>query len=703
MTSGWKPSYMGGGGYITGLLQHPQDERVWYARCDVAGVFRSLNRGESWMAMNKGMTHCHHHSVQSFAISPHNPELMLRGSGEERGGQMIGSLHKSSDGGETWYEVNGDMDFYGNGPTRIHGEVIAFDPFNNALAAAASFTRGIWLSHDKGETWRQAGLEGVRFHCLSYHPYQAGLLFAGTPDGVYVSKDGGQNWLHKAEGLPFSEFAFHSKDTSILYAACLDKGIYQSKDYGESWQPIMNGLPQNIGYLTLDCHPLNPDTLYTVPDLRGEHTWLDPIAIYLSKDGGQQWMLASVHNDASIIDYPEYMHARMAGWAICKIRCDRSKEGTLYISNWYGVAVSENEGATFNAHHFSGFETTCMENITSSPDGDRLYIVLADHAPQISVDGGRTYDHIPVDVEGYNSSTAIIESTHNPDVILIGMRTQHGLPKAAVFRTRSGAKNRPEIVWEKSELFVQALAEDPYREGRFYLYADGSITHGAGIYRSDDWGSTWMYLSSVVDSDKKTLPVQKHWIESELLSVVSYQVKNVCGTNQLLTCDPFCPEVIYFGEWTEGIYRSSDAGLTWERISQALPFGLHRASVLNVLRADPFRPGVLYAGFIREGLWVSEDRGKQWHKLFPKDHEVFNANSIAFGNQAGTVFVASEPLYWSQSPSAIYVTRNAGREWKPIYNGSKGALRWKGIAFHPETSTLHGVTCGNGAFYTAID
>ncbi|MBW4080757.1 hypothetical protein [Paenibacillus sp. S150] len=32
--SAWPP---GGGGYITGLIQHPVDGKVLYARCDVAG------------------------------------------------------------------------------------------------------------------------------------------------------------------------------------------------------------------------------------------------------------------------------------------------------------------------------------------------------------------------------------------------------------------------------------------------------------------------------------------------------------------------------------------------------------------------------------------------------------------------------------------------------------------------------------------
>lgn len=82
----WTPASLGGGGYITGLIQHPAISGIVYARCDVAGVFRSSDGGETWETLNGGLTKAYHHQVQSFAISPHHPEVLFRCSGEVRAG-----------------------------------------------------------------------------------------------------------------------------------------------------------------------------------------------------------------------------------------------------------------------------------------------------------------------------------------------------------------------------------------------------------------------------------------------------------------------------------------------------------------------------------------------------------------------------------------------------------------------------------------
>ncbi|NJR12889.1 hypothetical protein HC776_03300 [bacterium] len=176
----WYQSTLNGGGFIEGLLQDPRNPHILYARSDVAGVFKSIDRGRSWRACNNGVTGYHQHDIRSIALSPHDTNILFRGSGSVRGGVFFGTIHKSFDGGERWFEVCDTVDFYGNGETRQLGEVIQVDPHDAACVVAGGYTKGLWISEDGGEHWRYGGLKDERISCVSFHPVYKDVIYVGT-------------------------------------------------------------------------------------------------------------------------------------------------------------------------------------------------------------------------------------------------------------------------------------------------------------------------------------------------------------------------------------------------------------------------------------------------------------------------------------------------------------------------------------------
>jgi photosystem II stability/assembly factor-like uncharacterized protein len=724
----WKQSDLGGGGYITGIIQNPENPEVLFVRCDVGGVFKSTNRGKEWKVANKGVTMGYHHNVEAIAISPHNPDILFRGSGEARNHQIVGAIHKSVDGGETWYQVTDKVDFFGNGPNRVFGESIAVDPFQSNNVVAGGFKNGVFISTDTGETWEYAGLNNEPIATVIFHPYLKDHLFVGTlstlrmesylfPNGnyenknagkLYLSNDMGKTWklLFESTEMEFCELAFSHANPSLIVVAASRAGLFKSLDLGLSFKQCMAGLPEELIYNTIANDPHKPERFYTAPKREGKHTHVPLVPIFVSENFGQTWELLKAYSRTDFSNYPSYIKTEeWIGWSISKILVDCENPAGLYMSNWYGVSVSDDRGLSWNANYYRGTETTCAENIVINPVISGVaYFTLPDHRPFITRDYGKTYFQSVTRSE-YKNSTALVASANDTSVVIYGGKKEwDGTGGSAILKSSDSGLNFSITQTFRDRLTVQAIAEDPHNQGVFYAYIDGDISNGAGLYKSEDWGNSWKEMKMNLPVDITSLPEHSHWIENELLSITYGQYKNVCGTNQLLALDPHVPNTIYFGEWTEGLFKSIDGGFSWVDISHDLPFKNDTATALVHVLADNKNPGVLYAGFIHEGLWRSTDHGVTWKKLFPADDKVFNASSIALGgNQNRNVFVASEPLYWSQSESAVFFSHNAGNDWINLYDNRYGALRWKSIALDSDERVLYGVTAGNGAFYVMLD
>lgn len=714
----WQQATIGGGGYITGLIQHPSAPQVLYARCDVAGVFTSEDGGCQWTPINHGMRAAHEHSVRSLAIHPAAPQILFRASGDVRGGRCFGTIHRSDDAGRSWRPVCHEVDFYGNGPTRMYGEVLAIDPARPALVVAGGYSAGLWASLDGGERWEYRGLAGERITCVAVHPAREGHVYVGTvsaldpaaewldhvadvrranPSRLYRSPDGGRSWQLLCEGCDITEIAFDGADPATLYAAGLRAGVLVSTDDGATWAAQPPG-GTRFPVTSLSVSPHDAGTLFAAVDTRGNDPADPPIGLYRSCDRGRSWELVHWHTAADLQGYPAYMHLRFAGWATATVRADSAAPGRLYMSNWYGVARSDDGGRSWGAHGFAGLETTCIEQVSADPlRVSTVYIALADHAPCVSWDGGATYQALAA-VPAYPSSTAVVASQHRPGLLIYGLRAHRSDRSrgCCLVQSADGGDSATAVAHFGHGLFVQALAEDPFTPGVWYALLEGPLDGGAGVYRSADWGATWQQRPLALPPHIRTLPHQRDWVDGELLPVVSYQRKNVCGTNQLLCLDPHRPGTLYLGERTEGVFVSRDAGASWSALGAGLPFQRERASVLCALRADPQRADTLYAGFVREGLWRSQDGGERWHKLFPSDDASFNASAVALGG--ATLAVACEPLAWSPCPSAVVVSHDGGATWAELSDPRLGAPRWKGLAVESATGALYLGSCGNGCF-----
>jgi photosystem II stability/assembly factor-like uncharacterized protein len=251
-------------------------------------------------------------------------------AGEDDGSLYAGGdpgvLFESRDGGLTW-EINRPLWEHptrgswqpGAGGLCLHSIVPwPGDPNRLALAISAA---GVWLTDDRGETWRQ-GNEGLvaRYvpeeareasnalcvHHLERAAQRPERMFMQFHGGVYRSDDAGETWKDIAAGLP-SDFGFpmalDPADSDSAYVipltADMDRvtpdgrvRVYETRDAGASWVPRGEGLPAQDAYLTV---------LRLAFDRRAEGSGLELYFgatsgdVFGSGDAGASWFTVAGH------------------------------------------------------------------------------------------------------------------------------------------------------------------------------------------------------------------------------------------------------------------------------------------------------------------------------------------------------------------------------------------------------------------------
>ena len=145
---------------------------TFYAGTYGGGVFKSINEGGTWNAVNSGLAST---NVRALAIDPVTPTSLYAGT--------FGGVFKSSNGGITWSKVN-------SGLTSTDILALAIAPTTpTATVYAGTSGGGVFQSTDGGASWAAVGgladaLKTV--FSLAIDPV-TGTVYAGTyGGGVFV-------------------------------------------------------------------------------------------------------------------------------------------------------------------------------------------------------------------------------------------------------------------------------------------------------------------------------------------------------------------------------------------------------------------------------------------------------------------------------------------------------------------------------------
>ncbi len=173
---------------------------------------------------------------------------------------------------------------------------------------------------------------------------------------------------------------------------------------------------------------------------------------------------------------------------------------------------------------------------------------------------------------------------------------------------------------------------------------------------------------------------------------------------QALAISPDDPDLVYAGNLgsnARGLYRSTDGGQTWQRLTETL-----RDPDVSAVALDPTSPASIYIGKAGEGVFRSTDGGAGWQPASTGLPRITLKGTTAAGkvmSWTGTVGItalAVDParpatLYTATSGSGIFRSTDAGRTWRP-FNAGLDVFDVASLAIDATGRTLYAGTVRGG-------
>jgi photosystem II stability/assembly factor-like uncharacterized protein len=602
--------------------------------------------------------------ARSFAAVPGQPNHLYLGT-------LDSWIYESLDRGSTWRRLS-KLDVEDD----LVIDNIVVDSANPSTVYAAAWKLdetggGLWISHDGGRSWKDAaGLRRQSIRALAQAPSNAAMLFAGTLDGVFRSKDSGGSWelisppgsreIHEIESL-----AVDPKDPDIVYAGTWHLP-WKTTDGGTNWKSIKQGVIEDSDVFSIIVDPARPRNVF-LSACSG---------IYKSENGGElfkkiEGIPADARRTRVLMQDPTNHDVVYAGTTeglyktsdfgghftsltgadviVNDVYVDPGDSShVLLATDRGGVLASNDAGATFAASN-EGFSQR------------KVGALLVDHADPARFYAGvvndKTYGGVFISRNGGGNWEQMGEGLEGRDVFALGQTadgtivagTTHGI-FALVADVGAGVAPR----WEPRNSITNSLAKPA-----------AATAPGKRISVEKKLKAPAIELMSRVNALDVSGDV---WLASSTLGLLTSRDQGASWHGGMVMDSGDYLSVAVLGTTMaaarpDGVVISYDSGTTWSPMQ--IP------TMLTRIHRVAFSPdGTIWLG-AREGVYFTHDRGKSW--LWIERLPFRDVDDLTYDVRLKRVLISS------QSSDQIYAIDPKTMTWKWWQTGYRiGLIRAAG-------------------------
>ena len=693
------PAFMSG--RIADIEIVPNDPATWYIGVGSGGVWKTENAGTTWKPLFDKQDV---YSIGEVTISPHNPETIWVGTGENHGGRHLAfgdGVYVSKDGGENWENV-------GLNESEHISRIIVHPNDPNTLYVASQGPlwskggeRGLFKTTDGGKTWTNILAKGPwtgvtdlmmdprnpeRLYAATWqrHRTVAAYLGSGPESGLHMTEDGGETWIELEKGLPEGNMgkiglAYSPQNPDRLYAAIetdrREGGVWMSSDRGATWEKQSDAVGGGTG-------PHYYQELYANPHKEGEIILVSNYT-QISTDHGKTFRPINTEtkhvDDHAIAFRPDDKDYYLFGSDGGLYESYDNQETWRFINNlpitqFYKVAVDDSEpfytvyGGTQDNNSQGGPSRTLNENGIRNSD---WFVTLGGDGHQSAIEPG------------------------NPD-IMYAQWQQGNLVRVdrttdeTVYIKPQAAPGEPYERWNwDAPIFVSQ--HNPQR-----LYFSSQR-----VWRSDDRGDTWTAISGDLtrNEDRMLLPaMDRQWSWDagwDLLAMSVYNTITSFGES------PLNENLLYIGTDDGIIQITEDGGANWRRLEAGALPGVPETAFINDIRADLHDENTVYValdnhkfGDFKPYLLKSTDRGRTWTSIadtLPEKHLVWRI--VQDHEDKDLLFLATE--------FGVFTSVDGGGKWIEMSSGMP-TISLRDITIQRRENDLVAASFGRG-FYILDD